>query len=98
MDRQTMNAIMRLYGDSQEARTQDYLNYMNPNDREELAYRYYNNFYELPTNYQQQILNDDKRMGEYANRILGDNRLGYFIDFNNLFNTTPQSTTTGTQV
>ena len=98
MDKRTLDAIMRLYGDSQEARTQDYLNYMNPNDREELAYRYYNNFYELPTNYQQQILNDDKRIGEYANRILGDNRLGYFIDFNNLFNTTPQSTTTATQV
>lgn len=98
MDKQTLDAIMRLYGDSQEARTQDYLNYMNPNDREELAYRYYNNFYELPTNYQQQILKDDKRMGEYANRILGDNRLGYYVDFNNLFNTTPQSTTTGTQV
>ena len=98
MDKRTLDAIMRLYGDSQEARTQDYLNYMNPNDREELAYRYYNNFYELPTNYQQQILNDNKRMGEYANRILGDNRLGYFIDFNNLFNTTPQSTTTATQV
>lgn len=97
MDKQTMDAIMRLYGDSQEARTQDYLNYMNPNDREELAYRYYNNFYELPTNYQQQILNDDKRMGDYANRILRDNRLGYYVDFNNLFNTTSQSTTTGTQ-
>lgn len=71
MDKQTMDAIMRLYGGSQEARTQDYLNYMNPNDREELAYRYYNNFYELPTNYQQKILNDNKLMSNYVNRILG---------------------------
>ena len=71
MDKQTLDAIMRLYGDSQEARTQDYLNYMNPNDREELAYRYYNNFYELPTNYQQKILNDNKLMSNYVNRILG---------------------------
>ena len=71
MDKQTMDAIMRLYGGSQEARTQDYLNYMNHKDREELAYRYYNNFYELPTNYQQRILNDNKLMGNYVNKLLG---------------------------
>lgn len=97
MDKQTMDAIMRLYGGSQEARTQDYLNYMNPKDREELAYRYYDNFYELPTSYQQQILKDDKRMGDYVNRILGDDRLGYFPTVDDLLGRPSQPTTSGIQ-
>lgn len=71
MDKQTMDAIMRLYNGNQEARTQDYLQVMNPNDREELAYRYYNNFYELPTNYQQQVLGNNNLMRQYVDRILG---------------------------
>lgn len=71
MDKQTLDAIMRLYNGNQEARTQDYLQVMNPNDREELAYRYYNNFYELPTNYQQQILNNNQLMSNYVNKLLG---------------------------
>lgn len=71
MDKQTMDAIMRLYNGNQEARTQDYLQVMNPNDREELAYRYYNNFYELPASYQQQVLGNNNLMRQYVDRILG---------------------------
>ena len=72
MDKRTLDAIMRLYNGSQEARTKDYIKYMNPNDRINIMYEAKPDYYYIDnTDYLKQLANNDKKMLEYINNILG---------------------------
>ena len=72
MDKQTMDAIMRLYNGNQEARNRDYLQAMNPNDRMNIMYEAKPDYYYIEdTNYLQRLANNDDNMLKYINNILG---------------------------
>lgn len=63
---------MRLYNGNQEARNKDYLKYMNPDDRANIMYEAKPDYYYIDnTDYLKQLANNDKKMLEYINNILG---------------------------
>ena len=72
MDKKTLDAIMRLYGNSQEKRTQDYIKYMNPDDRMKIMFEANPDFYYIEdADYLQKLSKDDNNMLKYINNILG---------------------------
>lgn len=72
MDKQTLDAIMRLYNGNQEARNRDYLQAMNPNDRMNIMYEAKPDYYYIEdNNYLQRLANNDDNMLKYINNILG---------------------------
>lgn len=72
MDKKTLDAIMRLYGNSKEKRNKDYLQAMNPDDRMNIMYEAKPDYYYIDDiDYLKELANNDKNMLGYINNILG---------------------------